>query len=361
MKITTVQNEDYYPYLANNSGNKNFTAEALDGVFNLNNSTLIKASTDANGEAQLDWVPPSIIKDTKVKISTNAGGTEFSSDNFLQTTSQYNFAFDKITGGNQAGVINQVLEKNISFLVVDKDNGLLTESIPYEKYTIDFKINGGGSLEFVPDQSGVLASYKWTLGADLGEQSVEITILTKPCDGLSSPHEVLSLTFTATAVDYLSIVTISNPSNYPNPQPIPGDINNTCGGYVICDFTCKSENWDTNLGVPIFTDAEGNTKIVNGALLENITNNWGFSSTSCTNSIAGRALIFYNVTIADGIVTGNVKVLGDFGTCTPDPPYSEQYFTSFKFTLINSTLNADTQTSYNGTYNIASNSLNTHQ
>ncbi len=150
-------------------------------------------------------------------------------------------------------------------------------------------------------------------------------------------------------------LTISNPSNYPNTQPITG---NSCGGYTICDFNCLTDDWDATLGKPKFTDANGIIYIVNGVLLENVTNIWGWNFTSCTNSSA-NAVLFYNPTILNGTVSGKVKVLGDFGTCSP--PYGNQYFTSFKFTLINSTINGDMQTNYVGTYKLASNFLLTHQ
>lgn len=144
---------------------------------------------------------------------------------------------------------------------------------------------------------------------------------------------------------------ISNPSVYPVTEPISATV---CGGYVVCDFKCSADNWDLLSNRPTIADASGVKKPVNGVLLENVTNSWGWNFTSCTSS-SSRAVIFYNYTILNDEVQGKVKVIGDFGTCSP--PYGNQYFTSFKFTLINSGLNADMQTNYLGTYQLASNFL----
>lgn len=153
-------------------------------------------------------------------------------------------------------------------------------------------------------------------------------------------------------------LTLSNPSRYPVTEPYGGLSNATCAGYAIADFICSANDWDATSNAPKFTDAGGTTRIVNGVLLQNITNIWGFNFTSCTSS-GPTAVIFYNTSIANGVVTGKVKVIGDFGTCSP--PYGDQYFTSFNFTLINSALAGVMQTTYAGTYVIASNTLYTSQ
>lgn len=150
-------------------------------------------------------------------------------------------------------------------------------------------------------------------------------------------------------------VTISNASNYPFTQILN---QTTCGGYVICDFTCAESSWNDALQMPQITDAFGNSKPVNGVLLDGITNNWGFQYSSCTSS-GDNAVIYYNVIKSNGVVTGKVKVFGDAGTCSP--PYSDQFFTSFRFSLISSTLPGLMKTSYFGTYDLVSNQLFTYQ
>jgi NlpC/P60 family len=144
---------------------------------------------------------------------------------------------------------------------------------------------------------------------------------------------------------------ISNPSTYPVTEQLTSTF---CGGYVICDFKVSADNWDLLNNRPTFMDANGITRPVNGVLLEKVTNNWGWNFTSCTSS-SSYALKFYDHFIDNNTVKGKVKVIGDFGNCSP--PYSNQYFTSFKFTLIYSSLSADMQTSYQGTYQLASNFL----
>ncbi|MBP6287799.1 MAG: hypothetical protein KA409_12835 [Ferruginibacter sp.] len=155
--------------------------------------------------------------------------------------------------------------------------------------------------------------------------------------------------------DFSPLVLISNPSNYPITQLISGTL---CAGYTICDFKCSQSDWNATTGTPKYVDASGTSRDVNGALLQNIINTWGFNSTFCTNSGSG-ALIFYNTSIVNGEVRGKVKILGDFGTCSP--PYQDMYFRSFNFKLIYSTLNANLQTTIAGTYAIVSNELQTSQ
>lgn len=197
------------------------------------------------------------------------------------------------------------------------------------------------------DQPGDETEQTKNLGHTRGANVINLTTAISGSGYWGTGYKILRL---------IGGLNISNPSNYPVTQ----QLGTVCGGYVIADFTCSEADWNSSLGRPTFKDANGNTKIVNGALLQNITNNWGFPSTSCTSS-SSNAVIFYNTTIANGTVSGKVKVLGDFGNLPCSPPYSNTYFLSFKFTLINSSLSGDMQTNYAGTYTLASNFLTTSQ
>lgn len=149
-------------------------------------------------------------------------------------------------------------------------------------------------------------------------------------------------------------IQITNPSAYPITQPsISG-----CYGYVIFNFTCSESNWNAGLQAPSFVARDGSTKTINGAYLTGISNNWGFASNTCS-STGPTAVSFYDISISNGVVSGKGKVLGDVGTCTP--PYIDQYFTSFRFALVYSTLTGIMQINTTGTYEIGSNFLYTHQ
>lgn len=151
-----------------------------------------------------------------------------------------------------------------------------------------------------------------------------------------------------------SNISISNASKY----PITEGQGYSCIGYVISDFTCSEANWNDAAQRPQIKDAFGNIQLINGVLLENITNSWGFQFSACT-SADGAAVVFYNVSKNNGVVTGKVKAFGDVGNC--DPPYGDVYFRSFRFSLICSTLPGYMKTDFAGTYVVASNSLGTSQ
>jgi hypothetical protein len=160
-------------------------------------------------------------------------------------------------------------------------------------------------------------------------------------------------------------ITLSNSSLYPS---IAEPKQNLCKMFVTCDFKCSINNWNQTKKIPTFVDANGQRKEINGVLEYDITSNWGapnkwihagkpvFSGNDTVNVVE-----FYNININRGLVTGKVKIYGDVGMCDPTT-YNDGIMTSFKYSLINTSLNnvgfsSDTI----GTYTTGSNFLSTYQ
>lgn len=198
LKASTVQNEQYYPYVNGIVGYRNIKWYALNGgIFPSANSSIVTAKTDNLGDALIDWQAPSIEMDAKVKVAAQLNGLDFTKDEFDTKTSKYDIA-PFMTGGGQDGEINKVLPKDITLLLTDQTGGAIPEAIPYDNYTVKYDVFGGGAIT-LKDVSGGIVTYEWKLGPDVGQQSVNFTIISKPCDNLSLPEQLLSLTYTATA------------------------------------------------------------------------------------------------------------------------------------------------------------------
>jgi len=204
-------------------------------------------------------------------------------DIVAKTSISFKIGFDKIfvekvSGDNQKGIQNEVLEKPIVVKVVDKDgNGIMDVEV-------EFVITeGGGKLSSASVKTGAngLAQVSWTLGDNLDKQSLEVLVKDSANENISTSP----LTFTATSEEVELFL-----------EKVSGD--NQTGE--------KNKALDNPLVVKI-KDKDGNG-IENSIVEFNITKgNGSLSSTSVQTNNNGNAQVSW--TLGDDVDNQSVEVI----------------------------------------------------
>lgn len=237
LKLKTVQNNDYYPYVAKPIPNINFEWSAINGKFYPSGATKVASKTDEAGMDKIQWTVSSSAGSNSAFASVEIEGApqtlEIFNTNVLKYTPKV-----KMDGVDQIGQINEPLPKFISFSIQDQNLG----NFLYlnDNYTVEYKINGEGSLNSKQGIDLSVVTNEWVLGPLIGEQSVEILIIKKSCEGQSSGEPMASITFKAIARSLPILTTINLSSITSTTARSGGNITNDGGSPITAKGVCWS-------------------------------------------------------------------------------------------------------------------------
>lgn len=193
ISIRTI--DDFGNYTTQYSGTKTlvYTGPGVDPVSTNSPEYTIEVEF-TNGEA-VTTLATTLYKAETVSIKVSDSSIEGTS-NPITVTYNAEFIIYYVSGNNQNGIIGQALEEPLKVVVLDNQG-----NPALDKQVIFTVTNGGGSVaeNIVNQETGEVATI-WTLGSQVGNQSVTATV-----EGVST-----TITFNATAVaDSATIIDIA--------------------------------------------------------------------------------------------------------------------------------------------------------
>lgn len=131
--------------------------------------------TNSEGFAEVDWTLGNNTNNQKLEAAVkNSAGDDIDGSPliFTATAKELELSLEKVSGDNQNGDENEVLENPLVVRLVNNDGN------PVSSRTVDFSITSGdGSLSSssATTNNNGLAQVNWTLGASTNTQTVEVS------------------------------------------------------------------------------------------------------------------------------------------------------------------------------------------